>query len=265
MKKKYALITGATAGIGLEIARELARLGHNIILTARREGRLRDISAQLMQEFNIDCNYVSADLAEFSAPEKIFNFCSEKNYLVDILVNNAGYSINKKFHETGEEEEEKFLRVLGISIIALTKKFIPEMLEHKNGKIMMVSSLASFAPPSSGWGALYGPVKTFVNRFGDAININYRSQGITSTNVCPGFTVTEFHSASGMQDAMDKVPAFMKQDSTTVAIGAVNAMMKGKTVWISGILNKFIALICNILPASIVIKMSSSLAGGRYE
>ena len=155
MKKNYALITGATAGIGLEIARELARLGHNIILTARREDRLRDISAQLMQEFNIDCNYVSADLAEFSAPEKIFNFCSEKNYLVDILVNNAGYSINKKFHETGEEEEEKFLRVLGISIIALTKKFIPEMLEHKNGKIMMVSSLASFAPPASGWGALY--------------------------------------------------------------------------------------------------------------
>ena len=265
MKKNYALITGATAGIGLEIARELAKHGHNIILTARREDRLRDISTQLMQEFNIDCNFVSADLAEFSAPEKIFNFCSEKKYLVNILVNNAGYSINKKFHETGEEEEEKFLRVLGISIIALTKKFIPQMLVHKNGKIMMVSSLAAFAPPASGWGALYGPVKTFVNRFGDAININYRSQGITSTNVCPGFTVTEFHSASGMQDAMDKVPAFMKQDSKTVAIGAVNAMMRGKTVWVSGTLNKLIAFLCNILPASIVIRMSSSLAGGRYE
>ena len=105
----------------------------------------------------------------------------------------------------------------------------------------------------------------FVNRFGDAININYRSQGISSINVCPGFTVTEFHTASGMQDAMDKVPAFMKKDSETVAIGAVQAMMKGRSVWIPGALNKLLAFLCNILPTSVVIKMSSSLAGGRYE
>ncbi|MDC0029627.1 SDR family NAD(P)-dependent oxidoreductase [Pseudomonadota bacterium] len=265
MNNKYSLITGGTAGIGIGIARELAKRGHNIVLTARREERLKEISASIKEEFNVDCNYIVADLAEASAPETIYNFCSENNYIVEILVNNAGYSINKKFHETGEDEEEKFLRVLGIAIVALTKKFIPSMLEQKHGKIMMVSSLASFAPPSSGWGALYGPVKTFVNRFGDAININYRSRGITATNVCPGFTVTEFHTASGMQDAMDKVPAFMKKDSETVAIGAVQAMMKGRNVWIPGALNKLLAFLCNILPTSIVIKMSSSLAGGRYE
>ncbi len=265
MNKKYALITGGTAGIGLDIARELARQGHNILLTTRREERLKEISASLIEEFNIDCNYIAADLAQVSAPEIIYNFCCENDYVVEILVNNAGYSINKKFHETDEEEEEKFLRVLGIAVVALTKKFIPSMLEQKHGKIMMVSSLASFAPPSSGWGALYGPVKTFVNRFGDAININYRSKGISATNVCPGFTVTEFHTASGMQDAMDKVPAFMKKDSKTVAVGAVQAMMKGRSVWVPGILNKILAFLCNILPTSIVIKMSSSLAGGRYE
>ena len=265
MSTKYALVTGATAGIGLDIAKELASQGKNIILTARRGDRLREISILLKDEFKVECDYVVADLAQFSAPDKIYNFCLENNYIVEILVNNAGYSINKKFHETSEDEEEKFLRVLGIAVIALTKKFIPSMLEHKHGKIMMVSSLASFAPPSSGWGALYGPVKTFVNRFGDAININYHSQGITATNVCPGFTVTEFHTASGMQDAMDKVPAFMKKDSKTVAIGAVQALMKGRSVWVPGILNKLLAFLCNILPTSIVIKMSSSLAGGRYE
>ncbi|MBL6702227.1 MAG: SDR family NAD(P)-dependent oxidoreductase [SAR86 cluster bacterium] len=265
MNDKYALVTGATAGIGLEIAKELAKLGNNIILTARREDRLRDISILLKEEFDIQCDYVVADLAEVSAPEKIYNFCRDSNYTVEILINNAGYSINKKFHETEEDEEEKFLRVLGIAVVALTKKFIPSMLAQKHGKIMMVSSLASFAPPSSGWGALYGPVKTFVNRFGDAININYRSHGITATNVCPGFTVTEFHSASGMQDAMDKVPAFMKKDSKTVAIGAVQALMNGKSVWVPGLLNKALAFLCNILPTTIVIKMSSRLAGGRYE
>ena len=265
MNKSYALVTGATAGIGLDIAKELAKKGHNIILTARREDRLKDISAQLIEDFDIHCDYVAADLSDINAPESIYRFCSDRQYSVEILVNNAGYSINKKFHETPEEEEEKFLRVLGISVIALTKKFIPAMLEQKYGKIMIVSSLASFAPPSSGWGALYGPVKTFINRFGDAININYRSKGITSTNVCPGFTVTEFHTASGMQDAMDKVPVFMKKDSRSVAVGAVNAMMQGKTVWVPGLLNKFLAFICNVLPASLVIRMSSNLAGGRYE
>ena len=265
MNKNYALVTGSTAGIGLDIAKELAEKGHNIILTARREERLKDISTQLTEDFKIHCDYVVADLSEITAPETIFKFCSDRNYSIDILVNNAGYSINKKFHETAEYEEENFLRVLGISVIALTKKFIPGMLDRKYGKIMIVSSLASFAPPSSGWGALYGPVKTFVNRFGDAININYRSKGITSTNVCPGFTVTEFHTASGMQDAMDKVPAFMKKDSQSVAVGAVNAMMQGKSVWVPGLLNKFLAFICNVLPASLVIRMSSSLAGGRYE
>jgi len=100
MNNKYALITGSTAGIGLDIAKELARLGHNIVLTARREDRLKEIAGQLSEEFNIHCDYVVADLADNSAPETIFNFCSSHNYAVEILVNNAGYSINKKFHET---------------------------------------------------------------------------------------------------------------------------------------------------------------------
>ena len=100
MNNKYALITGGTAGIGLDIARELAKQGHNILLTARREERLKEISASLKEEFNVESNYIVADLAQVSAPEMIYNFCSEKNYIVEILVNNAGYSINKKFHET---------------------------------------------------------------------------------------------------------------------------------------------------------------------
>ena len=121
MNKNYALVTGSTAGIGLDIAKELAEKGHNIILTARREERLKDISTQLTEDFKIHCDYVVADLSEITAPETIFKFCSDRNYSIDILVNNAGYSINKKFHETAEDEEENFLRVLGISVIALTK------------------------------------------------------------------------------------------------------------------------------------------------
>jgi len=263
MNKNYALITGSTAGIGLDIAQELASRGHNILLTARREDRLKDIAEQLTTDFGVDAHYVVADLGEVDAPGIIFDFCASNNYIVDILVNNAGYSINKKFHETSEEDEERFIRVLGLGVIALTKRFIPGMLQHKSGKIMLVSSLAAFAPPARG--ALYGPVKTFVNRFGDALNLNYRSQGITATNVCPGFVKTEFHTASGMQDVMDEVPSFMKKDSKTVAKGAVDAMMSGKRLWIPGFLIKMIAFFCYHLPGPLVIKVGSSLAGGRYD
>jgi uncharacterized protein len=263
MNKKYALITGSSSGIGLDIAQELASRGYNIVLTARREERLKNITAQLIADFGVDADYVVADLGESNAPGTIFNFCSSNNYEVDILVNNAGYTINKQFHEISEEEEERFLRVLGLAAIALTKRFIPGMLEQKSGKIMLVSSLAAFAPPARG--ALYGPVKTYVNRFGEALNLNYRSQGITATNVCPGFVKTEFHSANGMQDVMDKLPSFMKKDSKAVAKGAVDAMISGKYLWIPGLLVKMIAFFCYHLPASLVIKVGSGLAGGRYD
>ena len=263
MNKKYALITGSTAGIGLDIAQELSRRGHNIILTARREDRLKDIAEQLTTDFGVKADYVVADLGDSNAPGIIFDFCASNNYIVDILVNNAGYTINKNFHEISEEEEERFIRVLGLGVITLTKRFIPGMLQLKSGKIMLVSSLAAFAPPARG--ALYGPVKTFVNRFGDAVNFNYRNQGITATNVCPGFVETEFHKASGMQDVMDEVPSFMKKDSKTIAKGAVDAMMGGKRLWIPGLLIKMIAFFCYHLPGPLVIKIGSSLAGGRYD
>ena len=263
MNKNYALITGSTAGIGLDIAKELASRGHNILLTARREDRLKDIAEQLTADFGVEADYVVADLGEIDAPGIIFDFCASNNYIVDILVNNAGYTINKNFHEISEEEEERFIRVLGLGVITLTKRFIPGMLQLKSGKIMLVSSLAAFAPPARG--ALYGPVKTFVNRFGDAVNFNYRNQGITATNVCPGFVETEFHKASGMQDVMDEVPSFMKKDSKTIAKGAVDAMMGGKRLWIPGLLIKMIAFFCYHLPGPLVIKIGSRLAGGRYD
>ena len=112
MNKNYALITGSTAGIGLDIAQELASRGHNILLTARREDRLKDIAEQLTTDFGVDAHYVVADLGEVDAPGIIFDFCASNNYIVDILVNNAGYTINKEFHEISEEEEERFSKPL---------------------------------------------------------------------------------------------------------------------------------------------------------
>ncbi len=262
---EYALITGASSGIGLAVANELAKSGYNLVLTARRDTRLKKISQELAQKYSVDVSYVVADLKDPNAPKVIYEGCGNKE--IAIIINNAGYSINKKFHETEFTEEEDFLRVLSLSMIHLTKLFLPDMMYRGYGRIMIVSSFAALAPPASGWGSLYGPVKTFVNRVGDALNASYNHKGITVTNVCPGFTITEFHQASGLQDAMDKIPAFMKYSSEFVARGAVKATLAGKRIWIPGMVYKFFAVLLRILPTSMILFIARvlRLTGGRYD
>ena len=263
--QEYVLITGASSGIGLALANEFAKIGYNLVLTARRKERLTEISQALAQEYAIDVSYIVADLKDTNAPKLIYEGCSNKE--IAIIVNNAGFSINKKFHETEFAEEEDFLRVLSLSIIHLTKLFLPDMLHRGYGRIMIISSFAALAPPASGWGSLYGPVKTFVNRVGDALNASYNHRGITVTNVCPGFTVTEFHQASGLQDAMDKIPGFMKYSAEFVAKGAVKATLAGKRIWIPGMVYKFFGVLLQILPTSLILFIARALrlTGGRYD
>ena len=117
----YVVITGSSAGIGFELAHQFASKGYNIVLTARREERLIKLSNELMKQYGVDAKLISADLADMDAPQKIHDFCKNNNLDVEILVNNAGYSINKKFQDTSEEIEDKFLTVLGTSVVHLTK------------------------------------------------------------------------------------------------------------------------------------------------
>ena len=262
MKKSYALITGASSGIGSEIAISLAERGFNIILTARREERLIALTKDLQYRYGVHADYVTGDLASPETPQEIYNFCKERNYEVEILVNNAGYGLPKQFHETPMEDEEKNIRVLSTSVIALSKIFIPNMLERKSGKIMIISSVASFAPPST-LQVLYGPLKTFMNRFSDALNVNYKHKGISSTAVCPGFVVTEFHTSSGVQDAMDKVPAFMKLNAKDVAAEAVEATLSSKSYCIPGKRYRAIVFLMKYTPF-IMKLLSNTLSGGRY-
>ena len=264
MKNKYTLITGASSGIGLEIAACMADKGHNLILTARRENILMEASNDISEKYKVKVDFIAADLSDIDAPERIFNYCEENDYEVDVLVNNAGYGIPTSFHETSMEEEEKFIRVLGISVIAMTKIFLSGMIERGHGRIMIVSSVAAFSPPSS-IQPLYGPIKTFMNRFSDGINLNYNHKGITSTAVCPGFTVTGFHTASGVQDEMDRVPSFMKLSAKRVASEGVEATLSGKPLCIPSKTYRTLVFILKHIPASVLSLLGGLLAPGRYD
>ena len=135
MINEHALITGASSGIGLEISKCLAVRGYSLILVSRRKQKLDEIRNDLTNQFKVKVDIIAADLEDMKTPELIYNYCKGKGYFVHLLVNNAGYALPKPFHETPMEDEEKFLRVLGISVIALTKLFIKDMIKEtiKNG------------------------------------------------------------------------------------------------------------------------------------
>ena len=264
MKNEYALITGASSGIGLEIAKRLASDGYNLVLTARRAELLEDLAREIKQSTGVEVDTISKDLSDANAPQEIYDFCQSNQYKVSVLINNAGYGIKTSFHQTSIEDEEKFIRVLGTSVIMMTKLFIPNMINQGGGKVMVVSSVASFAAPSA-IQPLYGPIKTFMNRFSDCININYKHKGITSTSVCPGFTVTGFHTASGVQAEMDSVPNFLKKSAKRVAKEGVDAMMKGKKVSVPTKTWKIIVFLLKFIPHSVFTLVSGLLAPGRYN
>ena len=264
MNKSFSLITGASSGIGLEIAKELASRGKNVLLTARREKRLIKLQNEIISKFNVECDFICADLSQDKSVTKIFNFCKQRGYFINILINNAGYALPNFFHNTPMEEEEKFLRVLSTSVISLTKIFLTDMIKKNDGKIMIVSSVAAYAPPSK-IQSLYGPVKTFMNRFSEALNLSYNKNNIYSTAVCPGYTVTNFHTASGVQNEMDSVPNFLKKSASRIAKEGVKGMLDNKKVVVPTKTWKIIVFLLKIVPKKVFDLISSVLAPGRYE
>ena len=264
MNNSYALITGASSGIGLEIAKNFAEKGYNLILTARRRDLLEEIAKDISSKNNINVDIISKDLSLKESTQEIFEFCEAKDYSIDILVNNAGYGIKTAFDKTSVEEEEKFIRVLGTSVIMLTKLFIPKMIKNGGGRVMIVSSVAAFAAPSA-IQPLYGPIKTFMNRFSDSINVNYRHKGITSTALCPGFTITGFHTASGVQEEMDRVPRFLVFSAKRIADEAVDATLSGKSLCVPTFTYKTLVFTLKYLPRWVINALGKLLAPGRYD
>ena len=253
-KGKTALITGASAGIGKAFAEFLAEMGFNVILTARRENRLIALAQEIRSKYSVHAEFITADLADPQAPQNIYDALSKQNITIDVLINNAGDAINTSICDAKLSDHTDMIQAMVTSVVQLCYLFLPNMKKNHFGKIINVSSVAAFLPPSPG--SLYAGIKSFVMNFSLALSSEVEGTGVTSSVLCPGFTRSEFHDAMGVREQVDKLPSFMWMGSREVVEKGYEAAMKGKTLYINGWVNRLIVSIFQLLPFRLKYKAS---------
>lgn len=185
-----ALVTGASSGIGRELADVIAADGHDVILTARREERLRDVATELETDHGVDTEVFPQDLAEPTAASDLYEAVQDAGIDVDVLINNAGVPVYGDFHETDLEAEQNVMQVNMVTLTELTKLFLPGLVDHNEGIILNMASLASLYPlPRK---AVYTGTKAYVLSFSRALAHELADEGVTVTAVCPGVVETEY-------------------------------------------------------------------------
>lgn len=250
---KTALITGASSGIGLELAKIHASKGGDLVIVARNKTKLEDLKTELENKYNIAVLVIEKDLAIPNAAIKVFNETEEKEIQIDFLINNAGFGLYGKFESTDWLAENNMIQVNITALTQFTKLYLPGMIARKTGKIMNVASTAAFVPGPTM--AVYCATKPYVLSFSEALNNEVSKYGISITALCPGATASGFSLAANA----DKSALFSKSKLATsedVALFGYDAMLKGKQVVIHGFLNKFLAFIVRFTPRSLVVKIS---------
>ncbi|PWR19037.1 SDR family NAD(P)-dependent oxidoreductase [Zavarzinia compransoris] len=254
---RTALVTGASAGLGVAFARALAARGFDLVLTARREDRLAALAEVLRRDHGIAVAVIAADLADPAAPDALVRALAERGLAIDVLVNNAGYGIAETYARTPWEAQRDFLQVLVTAVAELTHRLLPGMLERGYGRIVNVASLAAFAPAVPG-ATLYAAAKAFVLRFSEFLAAEVEGRGVHVLATCPGFTRTEFHAAADMTQATDTIPGWQWQAAEAVAEEAVAAVMAGRgPVLVNGTVNRFAAGLLKYLPGGLVRRIAA--------
>jgi uncharacterized protein len=254
---KWALVTGASAGIGQALARELASGGTNLILTARRLERLEEFAAELRAKFSVLTEVFDADLAQASAPEKIFAFTQKRGLAVELLVNNAGFG---QFGEVPSVEPQRLQDMVQVNcsaVVYLTRLYLPQMMARRSGDVLILASVASFqAVPYS---SVYAATKAFDLLFAEGLAEEMRPHGIRVCALCPGSTESEFFQVAGQGHL--KFSGKHRETAEKVARVGLAALAAGKSSVISGAKNTFGVVAQRLVPRSLV----SRLAAGMFR
>src|SRR5882757_1071908 len=229
-REKWALITGASAGIGVAFAEELASGGTKLVLTARRKDRLDELARRLTATYKINTEVFPADLANANAPERIFAFTKEKGIEIDLLINNAGFGQYGEFHSVEEQRLLDMVQVNCSAVVHLTRLYLPEMVARRRGDILILASTASFqAVP---YISTYAATKAFDLLFAEGLAEEMKPYGIRVCALCPGSTESEFHTVAGQENFYNNAETAEK-----VAHTGLKALAAGKSYVISGLGN----------------------------
>lgn len=233
---KTALITGASEGIGRSFAEAFAKHGHELILVARNQQKLNELSMYLDAKYSVTCHVFPMDLTPQDSARELFKQIEKAGLSVDILINNAGMMQVEKLHEADEEVLNRLLQLNVNSLVNMTHQFVAPMVTRGAGKIMNVGSIASFMPTPNF--SAYGASKAFVLSFSEGISEELKGTGVTVTCVCPGMTETKMLThAEGMEKY---IPGFMKAHPDTLASEAYDATMKGEVIFLDKLANKLL-------------------------
>src|SRR5277367_927663 len=252
---KWALVTGASAGIGQALARELAAGGTNLILTARRLERLEEFAAELRAKFSVLTEVFDADLTQADAPAKIFAFTQKRGLTVQLLVNNAGFG---QFGEVPSVEPQRLLDMVQVNcsaVVNLTRLYLPEMVARRSGDVLILASTASFqAVP---YISVYAATKAFDLLFAEGLAEEMRPHGIRVCALCPGSTESEFHTVAG-QDHLQFAKRHRETAEKVARVG-LKALAAGKSSVISGAANTFSVISQRLVPRSMVTRIAAGM------
>jgi short-subunit dehydrogenase len=243
----FALVTGASAGIGAEFARQLAADGNSLILTARRADRLEALAVELRSRHAIEVHCIPCDLADPRAPQRLFDECAQRGLVVDMLVNNAGYGVTGSFLSRPWQTHADFIHVLMTAPAELCHRFLPAMRERGRGRIINVASLAGHIPAPAGH-TLYAASKAYLIKFSQALALENRAYGDNVCALCPGFTHSEFHDVTGTREQMKGMPRWLWMDADDVVRDGLAAVARGDSVRVSGRINRIVKALFKLLP-----------------
>jgi len=252
--RRTVLVTGASAGIGLAFARVFAEHGFDLVLTARREKRLRSVADELAARHQVAARIVADDLEDPAAPARIVERLAAEDVTIDALVNNAGYGLPGKYAETEWDAQSRFIQIMVTAYAELTHRLLPGMVERQYGRIVNVASVAGLVPGTPGH-TLYAASKAFLIKFSQSLALETRRHGVHVTALCPGFTYTEFHDANGTREMVSKhVPRSMWLDADVVARQGFEGVMAGRLQVVPGFGYKALVALTRLLPESLVMK-----------
>lgn len=237
---KTALITGASSGIGLELARVFAANEYDLVIVARRRAKLNALKKELEAEHGVSVTVLAKDLSRRAAPQAIFDALLERKIDVDVLVNNAGLAVVEPFQDSDIESISDLVQVNVVALTLLTKLFLGPIIERGAGRILNVASVVSFYPTPNF--AAYGASKAYVLSLSEALSEELRGTGVTVTALCPGYTETEMIDGAVAETELESwehlIPSAWKMSAAKVAEQGFHACMAGRAVHVTGLPNQ---------------------------